>query len=156
MTSVSQRLASEGLASVSPGLIIVKARRKDAKDMKACNERNLKENYNTDFWKTSVEYHHSYIVIDSSGIVVGYILALPHLILSFAIDARFRGQGWGRKLMEQYLKNNQHSPYVNLHVRVTNEIAVQLYKKLGFQIIDEIKDYYRNPIENGYLMKMNK
>ena len=59
------------------------------------------------------------------------------VIYSIAIDKKFRGMGYGRKLLEESIKemklNGIHS--ILLYVNVKNTPAIKLYEKMGFQII---------------------
>ena len=42
---------------------------------------------------------------------------------------------------------------ITLEVRVSNEGAIALYRRAGFFVCGERKNFYRMPVENAYLMK---
>lgn len=84
------------------------------------------------------------------GHLVGYLLAAPGQqglqqlgILSLAVSAQSRSHGVGKALMQHLL---QQSPAVTrrwwLTVSPDNEVAVQLYQKLGFVSEQYYPDYY--------------
>ena len=152
---------------MSSSLMIRRARRKDRSKMKECNERNLKENYKIEFWeKPLLNYPwKSFVLVDGDkkeeDKIHGYLFADENFIISFAIDEKYRGQGWGKKLLTTFLQESNKDPstmtfgpcpLIRLHVKCSNETAINLYKKCGFTIAGSIPDYYQNPVENAYLM----
>lgn len=58
----------------------------------------------------------------------------------FLIDYLYQNKGYGRKtlnLLIKYLKDNYSmSKYICLSVNENNEVAIKLYKKLGFSFTD--------------------
>jgi len=137
-------------------MFIRKARHKDRHEMKMCNERNLSENYILEFWTNTLLQHPglSLVLCDKdSGHVKGYLLSDSTIILSFAIDQECRKQGWGTQLLSTFFQLEGLFSTISLHVRVTNEGAIALYKKHGFEVTEEITEYYRNPTENGFIMQ---
>lgn len=136
-------------------LVIRKARRKDRHSMKACNERNLPENYNLGFWEKMLLLHpgYSFVLEDPSNHdLKGYILCDEKTIISMAVDSNVRKQGWGEKLLRSALAMVPLDTSVELQVRKSNLVAQKLYKKLGFEITDEIEHYYVNPTEDAFQM----
>ena len=75
-------------------------------------------------------------------------------IISIAVLPEHRGKGLGRALIEKALEKmvkfyNAKSCY--LEVRVSNEPAISLYKKAGFEVQRTIRGYYADG-ENAYIM----
>jgi len=121
-----------------------------------------------------------FMVYELDGLVIGYIIAgirIPSLlsrlekrtlallghkidleertghIMNLAIDPAYRGQGYGKLLLEhglEYLKG-LGAECVELEVRVDNELAIRLYERYGFRIKEHLPNYYRNG-EDAYLM----
>lgn len=54
----------------------------------------------------------------------------------FAINKRFRGKGYGRKVLDEVMKiaKFENKSTVKLYVSQTNEIAIHLYQRYGFKI----------------------
>lgn len=77
------------------------------------------------------------------------------VIYSVATDNQFRGKGYARKLLEETIRemklNGIHS--ILLYVNVKNTPAVNLYEKMGFQIINKTKDVCGQS-EKCYLMEL--
>lgn len=73
---------------------------------------------------------------------------------TIAVDTEFRKQGIGTKLLNRVIsyceKNN--SSMLTLEVRVSNESAVKLYEKLGFENLGVRKNFYSNPTEDAFIM----
>ncbi len=109
--------------------------------------------------RESFENHcnHFYIA-DVQGENAGYIgvsvMADEGYILNVAVLPQFRGQGVGRKLVEKVLDMAKESNlvFVTLEVRISNETAINLYTKAGFEKVGERKNYYSNPTENALLL----
>lgn len=65
-------------------------------------------------------------------------------ILNISIDPKWQGQGLGMKLLRRLLKiARQHgAETAYLEVRRSNQVAIGLYRKLGFVEIGQRRDYY--------------
>lgn len=103
------------------------------------------------------EFSHNYVLEDHQQII-GYIglwvMYEQSQITTFGIAPSFQGQGLGKFLLfnmieeAKSLKANQMS----LEVRVSNQKAIALYQKCGFQSVAIRKDYYQDNHEDAYLM----
>lgn len=81
-------------------------------------------------------------------------------ILNVAVDEDFRGQGYGKQLIQHMLNLAQQVGvrFVFLEVRISNSIAISLYERLGFTQIGKRKNYYQSKHENredAYLYKLD-
>lgn len=101
----------------------------------------------------------NYYLLCKADVVIGYI-GVWHLfedieITNFAIAPDFRGQKLGQLLLKLVLldKKNQGAKYAFLEVRVSNHIAQNLYRQVGFEVIDIRKKYYADNGEDAYVMK---
>ena len=65
-------------------------------------------------------------------------------INNIAVKKEFRGMGFGKMLMNALIEDakSQNIKAMTLEVRVTNESAIALYKKLGFKEAGIRKNYY--------------
>ena len=92
--------------------------------------------------------------------VVGYIIFwliredVP--VNNIAIHPDFRGRGLGEALMRHVIEKvrARGATFMTLEVRRSNAGAVALYKKLGFEILGRRENYYTNPDEDAYLMRL--
>jgi len=76
-------------------------------------------------------------------------------LLDIAVETDRRKNGIGSALM-QFLTDECRSRGVKeifLEVRTTNEGAIALYKKCGFEQISIRKNYYSSPVCDGYVMR---
>jgi [ribosomal protein S18]-alanine N-acetyltransferase len=68
------------------------------------------------------------------------------VIYSIAIDKNFRNKGFGGKLLRESIKEMRLNGIssVLLYVNVKNLSAINLYEKIGFRIIQKVKDVCGN------------
>ena len=89
--------------------------------------------------------------------LVGFIILTKKenneiLIFTLFVDENYRRRGIGSKLIKFSMDNARFihkDAYFSLHVMVTNENALNLYKKLGFKITKTIPDFYLWLIPDG-------
>jgi ribosomal-protein-alanine acetyltransferase len=72
-------------------------------------------------------------------------------VLNLAVQPAFRRRGVARRMMQFMLDG--HRGDVFLEVRQSNQTARKFYESIGFREISRRKDYYRNPVESGIVMK---
>ena len=100
-----------------------------------------------------------WLVAQEDGIVVGYIgsqTVFPESdVMNVAVHPDYRRKGIGAMLVEAlitHLRNNRCES-LTLEVRASNESAIALYEKLGFEQVGLRKNYYRNPKENALILR---
>ncbi len=99
-----------------------------------------------------------FFVFRADGRTVGYIGC--HVVLdecyiaNVAVLPDFRRQGIGERLIERAVKAaaDEGCAFISLEVRVSNNAAISLYEKLGFERIGERKNFYSSPTENALIM----
>jgi ribosomal-protein-alanine N-acetyltransferase len=72
-------------------------------------------------------------------------------VLNLAVDPAFRRQGIGTRLLLSIA-----SRHVFLEVRESNEGALRLYRKLGFQEVGRREKYYDDPEETAIVMRLSR
>jgi [ribosomal protein S18]-alanine N-acetyltransferase len=99
-----------------------------------------------------------YLVIERGEQLVGYIGAWVVIdevhITNIAILPDFRGQKLGEKLLKTMMEEVKKlgAKSMTLEVRMTNMVAQNLYKKLGFQSGAIRKNYYTDNQEDALVM----
>lgn len=97
-------------------------------------------------------------VVEKDGMIAGYVglwlMYEQSQITTIGVDPRFQRNGIGQYMLETMIElARQHDCQVmSLEVRVSNEKAINLYKKLGFHIECIRKNYYQDNHEDAYLM----
>ncbi|MEE4245105.1 MAG: ribosomal protein S18-alanine N-acetyltransferase [Kangiellaceae bacterium] len=86
------------------------------------------------------------------------ILDESHL-LNICIQPRHQGKGLGQRLLDFWLEQSTQADCVTamLEVRVSNQVAINLYQSKGFQLLTQRKGYYPLPRglrEDGLIMSM--
>ena len=102
-----------------------------------------------------------YIVAEHAGRIVGYagiwLIVDEGHVTNIAVDPDYRGQHLGemllRMLMAICVRNGGRR--ITLEVRVTNEVAKNLYRKLGFEGAGVRKGYYTDNREDALIMWAN-
>lgn len=123
---------------------------------RVCLPENYAAYFFIDTFNASPE---TFIVAEFQGRVVGYIMcrmehgfsdlrklrfAKKGHIISVAVMPDFRNQGIGYSLVEQALAalSALQADECYLEVRLTNDLAINLYKKMGFEITRTVPRYY--------------
>lgn len=135
------------------------------------NKTCLPENYPAYFFmQHHVNFPKSFLIAENDEKIVGYVMCrvehgLLHTkkiwgkkghIISIAVIPEERHKGIGKALMKkalEALKNVYKVDEYYLEVRVTNTVAINLYRKLGFSIVKRLKGYYLDG-EDAFLMAM--
>jgi len=78
-------------------------------------------------------------------------------LLQIAVDASDRRSGIGDLLMSAVIEHAEESSFksVFLEVRGSNETAICLYEKHGFNAVRVRKAYYDKPVEDAIVMVKN-
>lgn len=75
-------------------------------------------------------------------------------ITNLAIVKEEQKQGLAVELVKKWLKKmkREQVEVVFLEVRYSNQTAIRLYKKIGFQQVAVRKNYYQNPLEDAIIL----
>ena len=96
----------------------------------------------------------SYFLAVDEGQVLGFVAIQETLyeaeVLQIAVKPAFQGRGLAQQLLAQLPDQKE----IFLEVRVSNQPAQGLYKKMHFEEIARRKNYYHDPIEDADNMKM--
>ncbi|WP_431028210.1 ribosomal protein S18-alanine N-acetyltransferase [Lysinibacillus sp. LZ02] len=106
------------------------------------------------------QFAHYLIAEDASGIIgfCGMWLVIDAAqITNVAVVERMRGRKIGEALMREAMRVAREADMdtMSLEVRVTNEVAQNLYRKLGFQDGGIRKGYYTDNGEDALVMWVN-
>ncbi len=72
--------------------------------------------------------------------------SLHRCVMMMGLENEMRGQGWGKKLIEQafeWAQNQENLEWVDLMVFENNQMARKLYQNMGFQEIGRTVDCFR-------------
>lgn len=106
----------------------------------------------------TINHFAKYVVLEMDGKIIGYCgvwIAYEHAnITNIAILPDFRGQKLGEKLLRYIvsLAKDMNAEAVSLEVRQSNDIAKNLYTKLGFKPGGVRKNYYTDNGEDALVM----
>jgi ribosomal-protein-alanine N-acetyltransferase len=153
------------------GIIIHPFELKHLDQVVEINRRCLPENYPERFFRTIyAELPSAFIVSEIDTQIVGYTMArlesgMSHFSIfhrakkghtvSIAVLPAYRRQGIATRLIKESMAAMiaAGAKELFLEVRVSNEPAVQLYRTTGYQVLKEIRHYYRD-YEAAYLMAL--
>lgn len=91
------------------------------------------------------------------GFIGCWLIADEVHISTLAVHPSSRGQGIGRMLLEATLDQSARrgAEIATLEVRVSNTTAINLYRKMGFEIVGRRPGYYRDNGEDALLMTVS-
>ncbi|TVY01100.1 ribosomal protein S18-alanine N-acetyltransferase [Cohnella terricola] len=99
-----------------------------------------------------------YMVMEHEEAVIGYggmwlIIDEAH-VTNIAIREPYQGRGYGRSLLREMMKTARFlgARRMTLEVRVTNERAQSLYRKMGFAPSGVRPNYYSDNLEDALIM----
>lgn len=107
---------------------------------------------------------HPYVAVTVAAgreMVIGYVLfwliADEAQVNNIAVHQGFRRRGVGESLMKRTLDmiRDLGGHFVILEVRLSNQSAQSLYRKLGFFEIGRRRSYYFNPEEDALVMGLS-
>ncbi|TJY42724.1 ribosomal-protein-alanine N-acetyltransferase [Cohnella pontilimi] len=99
-----------------------------------------------------------YMVMEWEGVILGYggmwIIVDEAHVTNIAVQERFRGMGLGERLLRELMRTAVWlgARRMTLEVRVSNETAQSLYRKLGFQPSGLRPGYYSDNREDALIM----
>ena len=130
--------------------------------LNTCNLDPLTENYSIDFYLTYLmRWPSLFQCIEEHGKIVGYIMGKvessptqyqnsPHAlpwhghITVLTIAPQYRRLGYATLLTKALERacNQQNAWFVDLYVRASNTLAINMYKKMGYSVFRRVVDYY--------------
>ena len=142
----------------------------DLEPVMRINRRCLPENYSPAFFMEHHKEHpEAFLVVEADGSIVGYVMCRIEFgssyarrlglsrrghIISIAVIPEYRRRGIGKELMVKAMEamsNIYNASEYYLEVRVSNQPAISLYKKLGYKVVQRIPGYYLNG-EDAFIM----
>ena len=111
---------------------------------------NLLQIFNVEY-KESKDFT-NILVYEENGKIIGvlvYSLIYDRIEIEYiVVNDEYKKLGIGSKLLKYIEKDDIKN--ITLEVRESNEVAINFYKKNGYEIVATRKNYYKD--ENGYLM----
>ena len=125
----------------------------DALHMKAINERCLPENYDAATWTTIVRQNPHWCFVaecTETKTLAGYVLTKQEgsflHVLSLAVLEEHRSRGIATRLLQLILAaiivRSEGRLLCYLEVRVSNDRAIAVYERIGFQKAQKEERYY--------------
>ena len=99
-----------------------------------------------------------FLVATAENKVLGYIgvheICGEAYITNVAVFPEYRRLGIGETLIDAATSGaeTRNCDFISLEVRISNIPAIELYKKEGYNIVGQRKNFYSNPTEDAYIM----
>jgi len=141
----------------------------DLQSVMQINRVCLPENY-TDYFFIDLHerFPETFIVAEENGKIAGYIMCRVEVglanhglgglvrkghVVSIAVLPQYRRKGVAQALISTALEGVKYykARLCYLEVRVTNDVGIALYKKLGFEVTKTLDGYYSDG-EDAYMM----
>jgi len=99
----------------------------------------------------------AYVALDGEqliGYIVAWFLRDEIHLLNIAVVPSCQRRGIGRRLMHFLIDvaRRERKEMITLEVRESNEVAIELYRSLGFTPIGIHREYYQDDKEHALLM----
>ena len=97
----------------------------------------------------SIKSNHACLMMKLNEEIIGYAVMMFVLdechLLNISIKKNMQKKGYGSHLLNEVIRraNLTHAKPIYLEVRVSNQAAINLYDKHGFNEMSIRKDYYR-------------
>lgn len=98
-----------------------------------------------------------FLVAEADGAVAGYIgvqeICGEGYVTNVAVLPQYRRRGIGERLLREAAcgAKARGCDFLSLEVRVGNEAAIRLYRRIGFSLQGRRKDFYRDPTEDALI-----
>jgi len=102
-----------------------------------------------------------FLVAESADKAAGYVVAIDAAdegeILNLAVAPQGRRRGLGRALVQQVLEvlSGRGARQIYLEVRESNAPARALYAAHGFKEVGRREQYYRRPVEDAIVLRLD-
>lgn len=111
-----------------------------------------------DFLESFRNEHNSYLVAEQDDVIVGYCgywgVGEEGYIYNVAVRKDYRRRQIGYRMLSELIIRAQEKGItaLTLEVRKSNEAAIGLYERLGFESVGIRKDFYSKPREDAVIM----
>jgi len=111
-------------------------------------------------FQDSISRKDTIFLVCEEGSITGYIgmyISFDEAsITNVAVSPEFRKRGYGEQLVAEakLAAKEANAENIFLEVRVSNEPAISLYKKMGFEELGIRKKFYEHPVEDAIIMKV--
>ena len=129
--------------------------------MHAIEQQVFADPWSTQDFRDCVSYAQFLVADEGSGRIAGYVVALDAAdegeILNLAVAEAGRRRGLGRALVEAILERlrSRGVRQVYLEVRESNAAARALYTAFGFKEVGRRRAYYRRPVEDAMVLRLD-
>ena len=118
---------------------------------------NFSQTYNLNSYLKDNKY---LILVDDQQTIKGMLIILNNIdtyeLEMIVVDPSFRNMGIGKSLINYFLENYyDKNKEIYLEVAANNENAINFYKKMGFELSNIRKKYYKE-IDAYIMKKVNK
>jgi ribosomal-protein-alanine N-acetyltransferase len=113
----------------------------------------LSQNPNARLWVAEVNASEEKVVV---GLVVVWLIVEEAHIANIAVHPDYRNRGIGKQLLEAALKSAilSGAREAMLEVRANNQVAQEMYRQFGFEVVSRRPRYYRDNNEDALLMNL--
>jgi ribosomal-protein-alanine N-acetyltransferase len=97
---------------------------------------------------------------DAAEPIIGFVLVRfidrEAEIMKIGVRPEYQKQGIGSQLLKLAVEESRSRQcvYCYLEVRKSNALAIRFYKEHGFELFGYRKNYYTNPMEDAYIMRI--
>jgi ribosomal-protein-alanine N-acetyltransferase len=118
-----------------------------------------------DLIKKLIRRNTFFLKLEKSGFkrnIIGFVIIVKDRadrvnIVNFLIKPKYQNKGFGSLLLKHTLDKVRELGEIKrivLNVKINNKMAIKLYEKFNFRIIEKLENYYKSK-ESAYLMVLD-
>jgi ribosomal-protein-alanine N-acetyltransferase len=151
---------AESIRGQGAGLVFRLMKVEDIPDILIIEREAFTMPWTEEAFRNELTHNHfaKYMVMELEGHIIGYagmwaIVDEAH-VTNIALLEAYRGRKWGERLLDELMRTAAFlgMQSITLEVRVSNEIAQNLYRKKGFSSAGTRKGYYSDNREDALIM----
>jgi [ribosomal protein S18]-alanine N-acetyltransferase len=134
----------------------------DLRQVLELEERLFSDPWNRPMYEEELRDHDAFVLADpETGEVAGYFcgrrLADEYEITNVGVKPELQRRGLAREMLGRMIGmlHRDGVRYFFLEVRESNTPARGLYNSFGFEVLQKRRNYYRDPVEDALLMRLD-
>ena len=146
----------------SLAVTVTEMKESDLEEVLEIEKKSFADPWSRRLFKETLSFPHSFnfVLRGATGTLLGYVnfylIAEEAHMLNLAMHPDYRKKGLASKLLDHVIQllKGRNAAHFFLEVRESNQDAIDLYTKFGFEMIGRRKRYYTKTNEDALVMHL--